>query len=245
MDRQTISALAHADHPIAAPLASASVRELIAKAIRRGDERLLDLGCGGGAWLLSALADHPRVRTEGVDLSDPALARAVKAAAALGVRDRLVLHHSDAAAYEPAEPFDVVLSVGASHVFGGLLPTLAAARRHLAPGGRVIVGDGFWEHPPSPAAVEIFGELDDLPATVDRVTGDGWIPVYGHISTRQELDDYEWSWSGSLAAWALDHPEDPDAAEALAVAATHRDEWLHAYREAFGFVCLVLRPAAH
>jgi SAM-dependent methyltransferase len=243
MDRQTISALAHADHPIAAPLAPASVRELIAKTVRSGDERLLDLGCGGGAWLLSALTDHPGVRAEGVDLSATALARAREAATALGVRDRLVLHRCDATAYEPVEPFDVVLSVGASHAFGGLLPTLAAARRHLAPGGRVIVGDGFWERPPGPAAVEIFGELEDLPATVDRVTADGWIPVYGHISTRRELDDYEWSWTGSLASWALDHPEHPDADEALAVAAAHRDEWLRAYRGAFGFVCLVLRLA--
>ncbi|GLY87795.1 SAM-dependent methyltransferase [Actinoallomurus iriomotensis] len=245
MDRQTISALAHADHPIAGPLAPASVRELIAKAVRRGDERFLDLGCGGGAWLLSALADHPRVRADGVDLSAPALARAEEAAAALGVSDRLALHRSDAAAYEPAEPFDVVLCVGATHAFGGLLPTLAAARRHLAPGGRVIVGDGFWEHPPSPAAVEIFGAMEDLPATVDKATGDGWIPVYGHISTRQELDEYEWSWTGSLASWALDHPDDPDAAEALAVATAHRDGWLRAYRDAFGFVCLVLRSSAH
>lgn len=240
MDRQLISALAHADHPIAAPLGSGSVRALLGRAIRRGDERLLDLGCGGGEWLMRALADHPRVRADGVDISGPALARAEDAATGLGVRDRLVLHRCDAAAYSSGERFDVVLSVGASHAFGGLLPTLTAARKHLAPGGRVIVGDGFWEHPPSPDAVETLGDLDDLPTVVHRVTGAGWTPVYGHISTRQELDDYEWSWTGSLASWALDHAEDPDGAEALAAASTHRDAWLGAYRSAFGFVCLVL-----
>lgn len=241
MDRQTISALAHADHPVAAPLAPGSVRALLARAVRRGDERLLDLGCGGGAWLLHALADHPGVRAEGVDLSAPALARAETAAAELGVRDRLVLHRADAAAYAAETPFDVVLSVGASHAFGGLSQALAATRGHLAPGGRVIVGDGFWERPPTPEAVETLGALEDLPALVGRVVADGWTPVYAHISTREELDDYEWSWTGSLASWALDHPEDPDAAEALAVAAAHRDAWLTAYRSAFGFVCLVLR----
>jgi SAM-dependent methyltransferase len=241
MDRQMISALAHADHPIAAPLGPDSVRALLARAVRRGDERLLDLGCGGGAWLLHALADHPRVRAEGVDLSGPALARAETAAVDLGVRDRLVLHRADAATYTSDTTFDVVLSVGASHAFGGLPQSLAAARRHLAPGGSVIVGDGFWERPPTPDAVEMLGALEDLPATVGRVVADGWTPVYGHVSTREELDDYEWSWTGSLASWALDRPGDPEAAEALAAATTHRDEWLTAYRSAFGFVCLVLR----
>jgi SAM-dependent methyltransferase len=242
MDAQSISALAHADHPVAAPLTSASVRALIAKAVRRGDERLLDLGCGGAAWLLHALADHPRVRAVGVDVSGPALARARQGADALGVRDRLVLCQEDAAAYEPDAPFDVVLSVGSSHAFGGLLPALAVARRHLAPGGSVIVGDGFWAAAPEPAAVEALGDLDDLPGTVDRIVGDGWLPVYGHISSQAELDEYEWSWTGSLTSWALDHPA--DGAEALGVAAEHRRAWLRGYRSAFGFVCLVLRRAA-
>jgi cyclopropane fatty-acyl-phospholipid synthase-like methyltransferase len=241
MDRQLISALAHADHPVAAPLTDESVRRLLDHAIRRGDERLLDLGCGGGAWLVRALAAHPRVTAEGVDVSAPALASAEAAATGLGVRDRLVLHQRDATEHTAADPFDVVLSVGASHVFGGLLPTLRAMREHLAPGGHVLVGDGFWERPPSPHAVEMLGDFNDLPTTVDHVTDAGWTPVYGHISTREELDDYEWSWTGSLASWALDHPEDPDSAEALAAASTHRDEWLRAYRSAFGFVCLVLR----
>lgn len=217
------------------------MRALIARTIRRGDERLLDLGCGGGAWLLHALADHPRVRAEGVDVSAPALAWAEEAAAEIGVRDRLRLHHADVTAYEPDHEPDVVLGVGVSHAFGGLLPTLAAARGHLAPGGHVIAGDGYWERPPTPEAVEILGELTDLPGTVAKVAGDGWVPVYGHVSTREERDDYEWSWTGTLAAWAMDHPGVPGSAEALAEAAGHRDGWLRAYRECFGFVTLVLR----
>lgn len=236
-----ISALGHTDHPIAAPLTDASVRALFDRAIRRGDERILDLGCGGGAWLVHALTAHPGVTAEGVDVSSDALARADEAAVDAGVRERLTLHQREASDYSSPRPFDVVLSVGASHAFGGLQPTLAAAAGHLTPGGRVVVGDGFWERTPSRGAAAMLGDLDDLVTLVDRVTDDGWIPVYGHISTRAELDDYEWSWSGALAAWALDHPGDPDAAQALAAATSHRSEWLGGYRDAFGFVTLVLR----
>ncbi|MFI8191300.1 SAM-dependent methyltransferase [Streptomyces sp. NPDC085946] len=243
MNRAQLSRLAHADHPIAAPLGDDSVRRLLEHGLPRPDARVLDLGCGGGEWLLRALASHPGVRAEGVDSSAEALADARRAAHARGVHERLVLHEGDAAGFASPHRFDLVLCVGAAHAFGGLPGALAAARGHLAPGGRVLVGDGFWAGAPSPEAVGLLGELADLPATVDRVTGDGWVPVHGHVSTRRELDAYEWAWTGSLASWALDHPDDPDHARALATAEAHRTEWLRGYRDSFGFVCLVLRPA--
>ncbi|MFK4540927.1 hypothetical protein RKD29_000523 [Streptomyces tendae] len=74
------------------------------------------------------------------------------------------------------------------------------------------------------------------------MVADGWTPVGGHISARGELDAYEWSWTGALATRALDHPADPDRAQALETATAHREGWLRAYRHCFGFLCLVLRP---
>jgi SAM-dependent methyltransferase len=241
VNREQLSRIAHADHPIKAPLDDASVRRLLEKALPRGDERVLDLGCGGGEWLLRALATSPRVHAEGVDVSDEALSQAREAATRLGLGQRLVLHQQDAADFASPQPFDLVLSVGAAHAFGGLLPTLAAARRHLAPGGRVLIGDGFWDRTPSPEAVEMLGDFADLATTVDRVVADGWTPVHGHISTRGELDGYEWACWGTLAAWALDHPDDPAGPDVLATAGTRRSEWLRAYRDTFGFVTLLLR----
>jgi SAM-dependent methyltransferase len=244
VNRDQISRLAHADHPLASPFDDTSVRHLLARAIRRGDERVLDLGCGGAEWLLRALVAYPQVRAEGVDISEPSLAHARAAASRLAVEDRLVLHQQDVTGFTAPHRFDVVLSAGSAHAFGGLLPTLAAARAHLAPGGRLLIGDGFWERPPSPEAIEMLGDFADLATTMDLVIADGWTPVGGHVSTRQELDDYEWAWTGSLASWALDHPEHPDRDQALEAAATHRAEWLRVYRDSWGFVGLVLRRTA-
>lgn len=241
MDREMISRLSRTDHPINSPLDDASVRRLLDRTVVRGDERVLDLGCGEAAWLLRTLAAHPDVTAEGIDNSAQALAKARKEAADLGVEQRLVLHHQDAREFASPQPFDAVLSVGATHAFGGLLPTLDAALRYLVPGGRVLVGDAYWECEPTTEAREMLGEYEDLATTMDRVVAHGWTPVFGHISTRQELDDFEWCWTGSLATWALDHPEDPDSAEVLAVASTHRSQWLHSYRDSFGFITLVLR----
>ncbi|MET7451551.1 class I SAM-dependent methyltransferase [Streptomyces sp. NPDC005574] len=245
MNREQISRLAHADHPIAAPLDDDAVRRLLECGISPGAARVLDLGCGGGEWLLRALSAHPHLRAQGVDLSEVSLAHARENARAHGLQERLILHREDAAAFTASHTFDLVISVGATHAFGGLLATLAAAREHLAPGGRVLIGDGFWEHEPSSEAVDMLGDLTDLPTTMDRVIADGWAPVHGHISTRRELDDYEWAWTGSLASWALDHPDDPDSSQALTTATTHRSEWLRAYRNSFGFISLILRPTHH
>ncbi|MDT0546562.1 SAM-dependent methyltransferase [Streptomyces lonegramiae] len=241
MNREEMSRIAHTEHPIKSPLADDSVGRLLERGLPRGDERVLDLGCGGGEWLLRALVTRPHLRAEGVDISADALDRAAAAASDLGVRERLVLHHQKAEDFVSAEPFDVVLSFGATHAFGGLLPTLAAARRHLAPGGRVLLGEGFWDRPASPEAIEMLGNFTDLATTVDRVVADGWTPVHGHVSTRRELDDYEWACWGSLAAWALDHPADPDGSHVFETAAVRREEWLRVYRDSWGFVSLVLR----
>jgi len=241
VNREQISRLAHAHHPIKSPLDDDSVRRLLEHGLPHGNERVLDLGCGGGEWLLRALDMHPRLHAEGVDLSSEDLAQARRTATGRGVQERLVLHHQDAHGFSSPHAFDLVLSVGATHAFGGLLPTLAAARRHLAPGGHVLVGEGFWDRAPSPEAVEMLGDFDDLATTVDRIVADGWTPVHGHVSTRGELDDYEWACWGSLASWALDHPDDPDSAHVLETAGTRRTEWLRVYRETWGFVCLVLR----
>ncbi|WP_354639005.1 SAM-dependent methyltransferase [Kitasatospora camelliae] len=242
MDRQLISRLAHRHHPIAAPLSDESVRLLLDRALPEDGGTVLDLGCGEGAWLLRALSARPELTAVGVDLDAHGLAKAREGAETLGLTRRIGLHHRDAQGYTAREPFSTVLSVGATHAFGGLAGTLAAIRPLLAADGTAVVGDAYWRSEPGPEAVEILGEgYTDLAGTVDRVVADGWTPVFGHTSTERELDAYEWDWTGSLSAWALDNPGHPDRAEALRVAAEHRGEWLRGYRGVFGFVTLVLR----
>ncbi|MPY59946.1 SAM-dependent methyltransferase [Streptomyces spongiae] len=244
MDRSRISALAHADHPIAAPLGDASVARLLDRALRDGAERVLDLGCGKGEWLVRAVEGRPKVEAVGVDLDGDTIAQAREGIAARGLGDRVGLHAQDASEFSSDHPFDLVLCVGATHAFGGLGPTLEAVRRHLAPGGTALIGDTFWEREPDQRTLDAGFAADDfadLGTTVDRIVADGWTPVYGHISTTEEWDEYEWSWTGTLSRWALDHSGTPDSAEAYAVAAEHRAGWLHGYRRTLGFATLLLR----
>jgi len=242
VDRQQLSAIAHTWHPIAAPLSDASVARVLARAIGPRRTRLLDLGCATGEWLVRAAAAHPHTTGIGVDLDEGAVARGNASLTATGLSDRFELRVGDAREVALDQPSDCVLSVGAAHAFGGLLPTLDAVRRHLAPGAAVVIGDGFWAAEPTDATLAIGFERDefaDLATTVERVTDAGWAPVYGHVSTAEEWDDYEWSWSGAVTEWALDN----DDAEARDAASRHRGQWLRGYRDVLGFVTLVLRRA--
>lgn len=84
----------------------------------------------------------------------------------------------------------------------------------------------------------------------DRVTFEetdaaGYEGGYGHVSSPDECDDYEWSWTGALTEWALTEAGPQDRGSALAMAGTHREEWLAGYRGQLGFLTLVLRDTPH
>lgn len=116
----------------------------------RGDERVLDLGCGRGAILLAAAKLLPRGRAVGVDVwqadqTGNSAAATERNAEVEGVRQRVELHTGDMTqlSFEGGS-FDAVISNLAVHN----LPSAAARRaavdeavRVLRPGGRVAIAD--------------------------------------------------------------------------------------------------------
>jgi SAM-dependent methyltransferase len=242
VDRAETSRIAHTHHPVAAPLSDASVARLLDRLDPPRGARVLDLGCGSGAWLVELLARRPDLTALGIDthLHPDRLARA----ASRGVGDRLTWHEGDAADWWDGL-HGAVLCVGAGHAFGGPAEMLEAVSTHVAPGGRALVGDGFWERPPSEAAQSALDAgPDDFPSLaglLELAEDSGWVVAYAHVSSAAEWDDYEWSWTGSLAEWAV-RPETSaeDRASALEAAAEHRRAWLEGYRGELGFLTAVL-----
>jgi len=117
----------------------------------RGDERLLDMGCGRGAVLLMAAQRLTTGRAVGVDLwrsfdqSGNSLEATQRNAIAEGVADRVELHTGDMTAL-PFEDnsFDVVVSSLAIHNISGKAgreKAINEAVRVLRPGGRLVIAD--------------------------------------------------------------------------------------------------------
>jgi SAM-dependent methyltransferase len=247
VDRQRLSSIAHSHHPIAAPIYGVNINRLMRRAGREPAARILDLGCGEAAWALQALAHYPDGYADGVDISPYALERAAAAAAERGLADRLTLHERDARTYVPDGDYDLVMCVGSTHAFDGFAGSLQMAGRHVNTDGILLIGEGFWQISPTPAALSALGatpeDFTDLAGLVDIAEQAGWTPVYAHVSDAAEWDNYEWSWIGSVSEWAIENPGHPDAADARTAAREHRDQWLRGYRNVLGFVTLLLRRA--
>ena len=117
----------------------------------RGDERILDLGCGRGAVLLMAAQHLTTGRAVGVDLwrsvdqsgNSPEATR--RNAVAEGVADRVELRTADMTALPfENDTFDVVVSSLALHNIrgrDGRDKAISEAVRVLRPGGRLMIAD--------------------------------------------------------------------------------------------------------
>lgn len=117
----------------------------------RGDERVLDLGCGRGAVLIMAAHLVPRGRAIGVDLwkssdqSGNAAEVTRRNAGIEGVADRVELHTADMTDLPlGAAEVDMVVSSLAIHnikAAEGRSRAVDEAVRVLRPGGRLVIAD--------------------------------------------------------------------------------------------------------
>ncbi|HKQ47718.1 MAG TPA: class I SAM-dependent methyltransferase [Phycisphaerae bacterium] len=125
--------------------------ELLDELNLRGDERILDMGCGRGAVLLMAAQHLTTGRAVGVDLwrsadqSGNSAEATRRNAEAEGVGDRVELHDGDMTTLPFGDnSFDLVLSSLAVHNIRGRAGREKAVReavRVLRPGGRLLIAD--------------------------------------------------------------------------------------------------------
>jgi SAM-dependent methyltransferase len=242
-------ALAHSRLTFNAPLGPERAAELVTRIAdlvgRSAPVTVADLGCGQGELLLRLLEALPRAQGLGVDTDQRVLGVARTAAARRGLAWRARFVEADAAlppqedptgelADEPAP--DVLISVGSSHLWADRATCHAELYERVAPGGVLLLGDGFWEAEPSEEAVSILGDLPTLPELAAELTAAGWGVLWLTTSTMHELDSWESDWRAGLELSG--HPY------ALQLAAERLTEYLTWYRGTFGFAwCLLYRSA--
>lgn len=109
------------------------------RALPRTGIRVLDAGCGPGAWTLELAARRPGWRLVGLDRRPPAAAE--DAAARLGLQNA-EFHQGAFLDFAPAEAFDVVLTVHSAHYTfddGDGAALFQRFRDWLAPGGVLLL----------------------------------------------------------------------------------------------------------
>jgi SAM-dependent methyltransferase len=217
------------------PLSESHAEELLDHLDLTEATSIVDLGCGWGELLLRAAA-RTGAKATGVD-SDPAgLDRGRRAALARELDVTFVEQQAE----EWHGTADRALCIGSSHTLGGSR-TMLTRLADIVPRGRVLVGDGCWEAPPTAAAHAIFG--DDILPLADLVAAcgeAGWQVLHLSTADQHEWDDFESRHRAGLREWLLANPSDPRAAEVREVNDAREREYLTAYRGVLGLAYLVL-----
>jgi len=157
---------------------------MLAAAAPRGDERVLDLGCGTGH---TALAFAPHVReVVGLDLTQAMLDQAAALAEGRGLRN-LRFERGDAMALPyPDASFDLATCRQCAHHFERPEAALREVARVLRPGGRFVVVDSV---APDDAAQDTFLNAIELlrdPSHVRDHRVGAWLEMLAHAGFAAE-----------------------------------------------------------
>ncbi|MFC8516128.1 SAM-dependent methyltransferase [Streptomyces sp. NPDC057257] len=236
--------------PLSEARAAALVRRLTAAA---PPATVLDIGCGWGELMLRVLEAAPDATGVGLDLSEDDLARGRANAEARGVsgRVRFVRESAVGTAHGPA---DLVLCLGATQALSDAeapahtAAALHALRRLVTPNGHVLLGEGFWQRPPTRAELAAMwpdasaSEHHDLAGLVDLAVAAGFRPAWIETANDDEWEEFESAYQSDVEEWLATHADHPSAKETRERVDRHRSMWLRGYRGVLGLAYLTLVP---
>jgi hypothetical protein len=246
MDMWKFFDITHREHVLCNPISIEKVEELIALLRLGPGARVLEIATGKAEFLIR-LAEENGIEGIGIDLSPYFISDAEEKHAQRVPDTRLEFLEMDGADYEPDEPesFDVVACIGASWIYGGHRGTLKALNQMAARGGWIVVGEPYWRQEPPVAYLEAIGVERNAYGThrenVEVGQELGLEVVYTLVSSQDDWDRYEGLQWYATAAWASEHPDDPDVEEVLKRVHESRESYLRWGRETLGWAIYVFR----
>ncbi|PJT51429.1 methyltransferase, partial [Streptomyces albidoflavus] len=118
----------------------------------------------------------------------------------------------------------------------------------VRPGGRVLLGEGFWERPPAPGELAgmwqdaAAGDHPSLAELVDEAVAAGFRPARIETATPAEWEEFESGYREDVEVWLAAHPGHPEAAAVRERTDRQRAAWLNGYRNVLGIAYLTLVP---
>ncbi|MER8232545.1 class I SAM-dependent methyltransferase [Streptomyces sp. NPDC094049] len=237
------------------PLSESRADRIAGRLAAAGPADVLDIGCGWGELLLRVLEAAPGARGTGIDINAEDLARGRALAESRGLADR-VAFVEESARGTGLGPADVVLCLGASQALcepgqpHDPAVALRALRSLVRPGGRVVLGEGFWERTPTGAELAgmwpgaHIGDHLGLGALVDLTVEAGFRPVWTETASTEEWEEFESGYRHDTEVWLAARPGHPLAAETRERTDRRRSAWLHGYRGVLGIAYLTLVAVA-
>ncbi|MGW4564288.1 SAM-dependent methyltransferase [Streptomyces sp. NPDC004561] len=232
------------------PLSESRATAMVRRLAENRPGTVLDIGCGWGEVLLRVLEAVPEARGTGVDVNGEDLARARRNAEARGLTAR-VEFVEESAVNTRRGPADLVLCLGASQALSTAEPPTVEAlrelRRLVADGGRVLLGEGFWERPPGERELSgmwpgaTVADHYDLGSLLDLAVEAGFRPEWTETASPAEWEEFESAYQADLEVWLAGHPEHPLAAGTRERLDRHRAQWM-SYRGVLGIAYLTLVP---
>ena len=232
-------AVVESEHEIQNPTSEEKIR-LLGKRLGLGPgSHVLDIASGKGGPAL-ILAEAFGCRLTCVERAPEFVAAARERVAAAVLEDRIEIVEADAATYRLGR-YDAALCLGASFVYGGLVPTLERLRS-AAP--LLAIGEPYWrDTPPATVDPKRVAEEEWLPLaeTIDVAESSGVRVVSFIASSEDDWDRYESLHWQTLDRWVAANPEHPQAEEFRARGAANRDRYLRWQRAVIGWAILVCR----
>ncbi|MFE7602176.1 methyltransferase [Streptomyces sp. NPDC057494] len=237
------------------PLSDARATRMIERLAATAPADVLDIGCGWGELLLRLLEAAPDAKGAGIDINGEDLARGRALAEERGLADRVTFVEESALGTDRG-PVDAILCLGSSQALcdpeQGHDPAVALRelRRLVRPGGRVVLGEGFWEHTPTEAELAGMwpgantGDHRSLDALVDLAIEAGFRPAWIETASAEEWEEFESGYRYDTEVWLAAHPDHPLAAETRERVDRQRSQWLSGYRRALGIAYLTLVAVA-
>lgn len=233
------------------PLSEARAGRLVARMAAASPGSVLDIGCGQGELLLRVLDAVPGAKGVGIDIDGAELVLGREAAAGRGLAER-VAYVEESAVGTAHGPADVVLCLGSGQALcdGDAYDpavVLRELRRLVRPGGRVLLGELFWERTPTEAELAALwpgASADDHPplaVLVESAVEAGFRPLWTETASLEEWEEFESGYRHDAELWLAAHAQDPKADELRARVDRQRSAWL-GYRGLLGMAYLTLVP---
>ena len=250
MDTWKFYDITHREHVVCNPTSEDKLGRLVKLVKLQAGARVTDIACGKGEFLIR-LAEAYDARGIGVDISPFCISDAERRLRERVPGAEIAFRQMDGADFRLAEPHSLTLAscIGASWIFGGHAGTLDALINMIEPGGWVIVGEPYWLQDPSEEYLQASGSTKDSfgshAGNAEAGERRGLRLVHTLVSNKDDWDNYEGLQWYATAAYARDHPDDPDLPELEERVARGKAVYLKWGRDTLGWAIYVFkyRPA--